>query len=270
MGWGLVVVLCVVLGTLFPEALLSQDETSPKNEVEQLRADQSKLANQYQLLEEKLFSLYQYERDNNPMRSKLLESAYVLSKEQMTTADLKQVVEWIKNAKYKDAESGQLQVIGELETLLKLLESEDRNKRVRDEIRRHQEYLKEVERLLRIQKSIRAQTEGKTESGRLANAESRAANRAARLARQISKNEGNGEGSKSGSQGSGGDSKKQDKKSEKGSKGKQGEGKQGEGKRERVSREKVSREKVSREKVSREKVSREKVSREKVSREKVR
>ena len=45
---------------------------------------QQKLLDDYLLLEEKLFTLYQYEKDKNPTRSKLLEKAYQRSQKSAT------------------------------------------------------------------------------------------------------------------------------------------------------------------------------------------
>ena len=171
--------VCTISNTL-----CAQQENEAKSAA-QIKQEQAKVANQYALLEEKLFSLFQYERENNPQRANLLEKAYSLSKEKTTTRDLNRIVELLGKSKYKDAEKDQEQVIQELEGLLRLLESEDRNKRVRDDIRRNQEYLKEVERLLRVQKSIRAQAESNSDVRRLAKAEARGADRAKRLAKEI-------------------------------------------------------------------------------------
>lgn len=160
-----------------------------KPETEQILDSQNQLAKRYKLLEEKLFLLYEFERDNNPMRSQILKRAFQRSQEQMTATQLQTIVELLSKEKLKDAEQRQKIVLSELEALLKLLESEDRGKRVRDEIRRHKEYLKEVERLLRMQKGVRAQTESRGDPKRLAQSQSRAADRTKKLSDEIRENE---------------------------------------------------------------------------------
>ena len=166
-----------------------EDKKKEETESEKIQAEQKTLADNYKLLEEKLFSLHEFEKDNNPMRSKLLEQAYIQSQEKMTTLQMKQIVKLLTSAKLKDAEGEQAEVLANLNQLLELLQSEDRGKRVRDAIQRNQEYLKEVERILRIQKGIRGQAEGGVDAKRLANSQQKLAERTKKLAEEIKKNE---------------------------------------------------------------------------------
>ena len=150
---------------------------------------QQKLMDDYQLLEEKLFTLYQYEKDKNPTRSKLLEKAYQSSQQSATIKGLEQAVGLLSEAKLKQAEAEQAKSLNDLSQLLALLQSEDRGKRIADELERYQEYLKEVERLLRIQKGLRGQTEGSGDEQKIAQSEAKAAQRAQKLADEIKRNE---------------------------------------------------------------------------------
>ena len=168
---------------------LANDETPEKSEAQIIAQLQQQLADRYQLLEEKLFALHEFERDNNPMRSKLLRRAYLQSQEKMTASQLAQIARLLGDQNLRDAEDRQDQVVKELEALLTLLESEDRGQRVRSDIRRYQEYLKEVQRLQRMQRGIRAQTESNGNQQRLANSQEKTANRTERLAREIRRNE---------------------------------------------------------------------------------
>ena len=165
------------------------DDKTELNEAQKLEADQKRLAEQYKLLEEKLFSLHEFEKDSNPIRSKLLQRAFVQSQEKMTSSQMKMIVKLLTKSKLKDAEGEQKEVLGQLEALLELLQSEDRGKRVRDEIQRHQAYLKEVERILRIQKGIRGQTEGGVDERRLSNSQEKVAKRTEKLGNEIGENE---------------------------------------------------------------------------------
>ena len=172
---------------------LCQDRENAKvDEKAALEKEQQELAANYKLLEEKLFSLYEFEKGQNPIRSKLLKQAYLQSQQKMTTQELRRVVGLMERSKLKDAEKGQAVVLLHLNDLLELLQSEDRGKRVRDEIKRHQEYLKEVDRLLRIQKGLRGQTEGGVDQQRLANSQKKTADRTNKLAQEIRSNEETG------------------------------------------------------------------------------
>ena len=164
-------------------------EPTPPAERPEIERRQQKLLNDYRLLEEKLFTLYQYEKDKNPTRSKLLEKAFQKSQQASTIERLQQATGLISEAKLKQAEAEQTQTLADFNNLLALLQSEDRGKRIRDELQRYQEYLKEVERLLRIQKGLRGQTEGGGDEQKIAQSEAQAADRAKKLAQEIQRNE---------------------------------------------------------------------------------
>jgi hypothetical protein len=179
-------------------ATLQEDETNEKadpskdeelSEAQKLEAEQKKLAERYKLLEEKLFTLHEFEKGSNPIRSKLLQRAFIQSQEKMTATQMKLIVNHLTKAKLKAAVSDQDEVLVHLNALLELLQSEDRGKRVRDDIQRHQEYLKEVERILRIQKGIRGQAEGGVDGKRLVNSENKTADRTKSLSEEIEANE---------------------------------------------------------------------------------
>jgi hypothetical protein len=188
------IVLCFVFSftsvIAVPKASYAARVTQePADDEPSLEHKQRNVSQRYRLLEQKLFTLFEYEQDNNPARSKLLKRAYLLSQENGTVEVLDQVVALMAAAELKDAESAQADVLKQLETMLTLLQSEDRGKRIRDELERHQDYLKEVERLLRIQKSLRGQTDGNVDGQRLAKSQGEAAERAEKLAEDIRENE---------------------------------------------------------------------------------
>lgn len=164
--------------------LVAQQEDA-LDESAQLLLEQKELAEQYRLLEQKLFSLHEYEKDNNPLRSKLLKLAFIESQEKMTVDRFAKIVKLFEDSRLKDAEKNQLTALTELQSLLKLLESEDRSSRVRDEIKKNQEYLKEVQRLLRIQQGIRAQAENGTDLQELKDQESKIGQRTKNLQNEL-------------------------------------------------------------------------------------
>ena len=153
--------------------------------VENIKAEQERLAERYKQLEAKLFSLHEFEKDSNPGRSKLLQKAFLQSQEKMTNVQLTRAVKLISDGKFKDAEKMQTDALTNLTEMLKLLQTEDRDQRIRDDIDRYKEYAKEVDRLLRIQKGIRGQTEAGVDQGRLGKSEESAAKRTAELAKKI-------------------------------------------------------------------------------------
>ena len=203
--------------------------------VETIKADQERLAERYKQLEAKLFSLHEFEKDSNPGRSKLLQKAFLQSQEKMTNIQLTRAVKLINDGKFKDAEKMQAEALANLTEMLKLLQAEDRDQQIRDDIDRYKEYAKEVDRLLRIQKSIRGQTEAGIDQGRLGKSEASAAKRTAELAKKIgaenqAKAGGQGDSDSDGEPNDGSDSDGESEgDSKEGGEGEGGEGEGGEG-----------------------------------------
>ena len=156
-----------------------------ENSVETIKAEQQALAERYKQLESKLFSLHEFEKDSNPSRSKLLKKAFLQSQEKLTNLQLSRAVTLINDGKFKDAERMQGEALTNLTEMLKLLQAEDRSQQIRDDIDRYKEYVKEVDRLLRIQKGIRGQNEAGIDPDLLEQAEVSAAKRAEDLSKKI-------------------------------------------------------------------------------------
>ncbi|MEM7455508.1 MAG: hypothetical protein AAF456_14240 [Planctomycetota bacterium] len=168
---------------------MQEQQAQSADESTAILTEQSALAEDYRLLEEKLFKLYEFERESNPARSDLLKRAFLQSQETMTTRQLSEVVAMIESGNLRDAETMQADVLAQMQALLVLLESEDRGKRVRDDIRRHQEYLKEVERILRIQRGLRGQAEAGSDPSALEQTQNNTANRTGQLGDEIERSE---------------------------------------------------------------------------------
>ena len=139
--------------------------------IDKIKAEQQQLAERYKQLEAKLFSLSKFEEGANPDRAKLLQKAFLQSQEMMTNLQINRAVKLIDDGKYKDAEKEQGVVLSNMTQMLKLLQAEDRSQQIRDDIDRYKEYLKEVERLERLQISNRGQTEAGLDLDRVAKAE---------------------------------------------------------------------------------------------------
>jgi hypothetical protein len=220
--------IAFTFSTSISQAAFLQDEGDPAvaklDEDESIEDRQKRILNNYAELEQKLLALREYEKENNPARSKLLRRAYELSQEQGTTEGIKRVVDLLTTGELRDAETNQKDVLADMKRLLVLLQSEDRGKRIQDELKRNQEYLKEVERLLRIQKSLRGQTEGKTDAPRIAKSQRQTADRARKLANKIRKNEEDADGESGERKGQGEGEPKSGKQSGKGKPGKGGKG----------------------------------------------
>lgn len=146
---------------------------------------QSRLASRYELLEKKLLDLHEYEKEQNPDRSRLLSEAYRKSKDSQLVKDLQEVALELERERLKDALQGQDDALEKLANLLELLQSEDRNKRILDQKKLIEQRLKEINRIMLLQRGIRGQTEEGGDTERLSKSQERAAERAGKLNREL-------------------------------------------------------------------------------------
>lgn len=172
--------------------LRSQDTPAPATSpsaVDDLALKQSQVADKYKRLEELMFKMAALEAGTNPRRAALLTRAVEQSKEKLTKAQLETLVKLIGQKQLKRALDEQTAVQSDLKSLLELLMSEDRSDRLKSEQARIREYIKEVERLIRLEKSIQGQTEGGGDEKRLAKDQGDLAKRTGDLAQKIKESE---------------------------------------------------------------------------------
>ncbi|MEO1528901.1 MAG: hypothetical protein AAFX06_26065 [Planctomycetota bacterium] len=142
--------------------LLSIATASPAQEPD-LSKRQTGIAERYQELEELLLRLAEVEAAENPERAALLRQASKQSRDKFVLQQLRNASSSLKNQKYSDALANQDLAKAGLEELLKLLTSEDRANRIRDEKKRIAKMIKDLRRIERSQRSTRARTENGAE-----------------------------------------------------------------------------------------------------------
>ncbi len=120
---------------------------------------QTGVADRYQQLEELLLRLADVESAENPERSALLRRAARQSRDKFVLEKLRGASESLRTQEFQKAVTNQALASQELESLLKLLLSEDRSKRIRDEKQRIAKLIKELKRNLNSQRGTRARTE---------------------------------------------------------------------------------------------------------------
>ena len=197
--------LAVAVTTIMHTGLLAQEIPVPAVETEQpaddpqgkLVTNQSQIADKYAKLEQILIRRAELESATNPQRAALLKQAVRESANRSTRRQLQEIVRLLEQEQLKDALDQQETVHTDLQALLKLLLTEDRADRLKGEQQRIKDYIKEVERLQRLQGSTRARTEGATDPQKLSGEQEKIAERTGNLADQIRKNEEGGS-SKSG------------------------------------------------------------------------
>ncbi len=196
-GGGFVLFLC--LAAMVP--LAPAQEAAPKQEAppnstaggasaaDELTLAQSRVSDRYARLEELMFKMAALEEATNPKRAVLLRRAIEQSKERLTRTELETIVKLLSQKQLKRALDGQGEVQADLKALLDLLQSEDRADRLKSEQERIKEYIKEVDRLIRLQKSLQGQTEGGIDAKKLSQEQGNLATRTGDLAKKIKENE---------------------------------------------------------------------------------
>ena len=102
---------------------------------------------------------------------------------------LEQIAELLGKRQLSRAIKEETEASKSLEELLKLLQSEDRSERNKTEQERIKEYIKEVERMIRIQRSIQGQNEVGGDEKRIREEQAKLADRAGELSQKIKENE---------------------------------------------------------------------------------
>jgi hypothetical protein len=157
---------------------------------DQLSIDQARLADRYKRLEEVVGRLAELSASTDPRRAKLLREAIAQSREQDINVRFESIVKLLQDERLAAASTNQTDLEKQLDGLLTLLLKADRDKELTSQRDRVQKYLKEVSRLIREQKGIRARTEGDDELKPLGTDQQRIANETGKLGGNISKTEG--------------------------------------------------------------------------------
>jgi hypothetical protein len=158
-----------------------------------LSVEQAQLADRYERLEMVAARLAELSAATDPRRAQRLRDAIARSREQDVGVRFEAIVDLLENERLAAASRNQQDLQGELASLLEFLLKDSRDSQIESEQRRIRKYLREVGRLIRWQKGIRARTEGGDEQDSLERDQSEAAKETAELGGQIdeTENEGN-------------------------------------------------------------------------------
>jgi len=146
-----------------PASLVAQDSAGESEEDESgevtLDTSQQAISRRYKRFEETLLRMAELMRKTDPDRAALLRRVIGKSKEQMITVRMDRLVELLDSNRLGDALQQQDDLIVELISLLDLLGSEDRAKEIEEEKQRLKDLIRNVDRLIGKEKSLRAGTE---------------------------------------------------------------------------------------------------------------
>ncbi len=196
----------VLMADDLPEGAPAGPEAAEEksDEPEVLTERQKRLAKQLEEFRQMLSRNAEFEqRTNNPRRAAVLRKAHDFAHTGRTGEDddtakkdpvsisvtMDSAAKLLESRQFSDAEINQKRALLNLQSLLKMLLAENRGERLRDDQQRIKEYIKELERLIRIQRGLQGQTEGGADTTEIAKAQGETADRTGKLDDQIAKDE---------------------------------------------------------------------------------
>jgi uncharacterized protein YukE len=170
----------------------SKTSTPPKAATanDELSVEQARLADRYKRLEEVVGRLAEVSASSDPRRAKLLRDAIAQSREEDVNVRFESIVKLLQDERLSAAATNQTELQKELDNLLSLLLKADRDNELNSQRDRVKAYLKEVGRIIRDQKSVRARTEGGDQFKQLGQDQQRLAGDTGKLGGNISKTDG--------------------------------------------------------------------------------
>ncbi len=194
---GLLLVLAVVAATAVGAEISSAagPATEPNAQAAtdrplDLASQQRQLAAKYQHLEQVLLRLSEVTAAQNPRRAALLREAISQSKRGAIPVHFATIAKLLQEDRLALASKDQGQLALQLDALLQLLLKENRASRLESDKRRVRRYLKELNRLIRAQRGVKARTEGGDQTKPLEEDQRALAEKTGDLAQGIAKDEG--------------------------------------------------------------------------------
>ena len=202
----------------------AQDRSSSPDS---LPNSQKRVAEKYNRLELLAGRLAELSRATQPRRAKLLRELIVKSRERDVPGQFEQIIGALRNDRLASAVERQSELQVHLQEMLNLLLQEDRDRQIEAERKRIIKYLADLKRLIRLQRGVKARTEGGDDQEQLTKDQKHTVQATGKLSSQIEETEGAGKHSDARQQ-----SRPSDSKSGEGNPGesKPNEGKPGEGK----------------------------------------
>jgi hypothetical protein len=162
--------LALSLAPAFTEYVLAQEasaEVPPdaEGELDQLEA---RLAERYDRLELLVARLAELSGSTQPRRATLLRQLVSQSRDRDVAGQFDKVIASLEKGSYSSAIDGQAALQADLQKLLDLLLQEDRDRQIESERKRIGRYLQDVNRLIRLQRGVKARTDGGDDEKELA------------------------------------------------------------------------------------------------------
>ncbi len=187
--WLFVGVICVIAGG---GSVAAQEPASAESPAlaQDLSVHQALLADRYERLEMVAARLAELSAGTDPQRARRLREAIALSREHDMALRFEETVRLLETERLASAVRNQGALQGELQQLLDLLLKDNRQTDIESEQRRIRRYLREIGKLIRWQKGIRARTEADDQLEALQRDQAEAARQTDQLGGQIQEAEG--------------------------------------------------------------------------------
>jgi hypothetical protein len=153
---------------------------------DELSIDQARVADRFERLETVLARLAELSAGSDPRRARVLREAIAKSREQGIDQRFETIVSLLEDERLSAAAGRQTELEKELDDLLMLLLKADRDRELDSQHKRIKAYLKEVGRLIRLEKGLKARTEGGDETKRLAQDQKQVGDQTGELGKSIS------------------------------------------------------------------------------------
>ena len=162
----------------------------PNSQADELSVEEARLADRFKRLEEVIGRLAELSAPTDPRRAKLLREAIAQSREQDVNTRFESIVKLLQDERLSAASTNQTELQKQLDGLLDLLLKADRDKELSSQRERIKNYIKQVDRIIRMQKGVRARTEGGDELKGLGSDQQHIAADTGKLGGDISKTDG--------------------------------------------------------------------------------
>jgi hypothetical protein len=154
-----------------------------------LARGQGQLGERFKQLQRMMLHLAEFTANSDPHRAAVLRQAISESERQEILVRFQSISQLLEKEQYALAEKSQVELRAKLEKMLQLLLKEDRANRVEIEKKRIEGLIKEVGRIIKDQRGVKARTEGGDDLKKLSEAQAKIDDKAKRLAEQIAQNE---------------------------------------------------------------------------------
>jgi hypothetical protein len=152
-----------------------------------LSAEQAKLAGKYKELERVILRMAEVMQTTDPKRAALLRQAFAQSKQRQIDLQYEDVVKLLQQEQLYQASKGQVAMQQDLDQLLQLLLSGEREKQIPNERAEIKRFIDRINKLIREEQGLQGETEGQGDAGDLIKQQDGIANKTGELVKDLNK-----------------------------------------------------------------------------------